>query len=86
MPNMDGFECARKILKKVKEFNQRRRPRENESMPLNDNVNVTIVALSSFTEDSMKNKARGVGMSDYMTKPIMIEELERIMNRYVFNE
>ena len=47
-------------------------------------IEIVIVALSSYTEDSMKNKAKLVGMSDYLTKPIKVQVLDEVMKRYVF--
>lgn len=47
-------------------------------------LDIKIVALTAFTEESMRARAKEVGMVDYLTKPIRAPDLKAIMDKYVF--
>ena len=67
MPEMDGFETARRI--RLGETGE-----NNREIPI---VAMTAHALSEFRE-----KAREVGMNDFITKPVDFSEFNSILRRY----
>ena len=62
MPEMDGFESARKIL-------------EFDKSPL-------IVAFTADNMPESKRKAELSGIKDFISKPVRIEELKRLIATY----
>jgi PAS domain S-box-containing protein len=66
MPQMDGIETARAI-------------RQNS----NDNSRETpIIALTAHAMKGDKELFLKAGMNDYLTKPVEIEDLQRVLNKY----
>ena len=51
----------------------REKSQKNQSTP--------IIALTAHDENEYKERAKKVGMSDYLNKPIEISEIEKIINR-----
>ena len=47
--------------------------------------NVTIVAQSAYSFSVEREKALNAGCVDYITKPIKIEKLNKIVNKYFFS-
>ena len=64
MPIMDGYEATREI---------RSWERENQ------HSEIPIVALTANALSSEKGRCRGVGMSDYASKPYKIESLQKML-------
>jgi len=62
MPEMDGFESARKITDHDK--------------------SVIIVAFTADNMPESKKKAELSGIKDFISKPVRIEELRRLLARY----
>lgn len=65
MPEMDGFEATRQILKRY----------SKEERPI-------IVAVTANAMKGDKELCKNVGMDDYISKPIRIEELKRVILKY----
>lgn len=67
MPEMDGFEAARAI-------------RRNEEAT---HAHVPIVAVTALAMKGDREKCLAVGMDDYLTKPIIYEELEKKLKQWI---
>ncbi|MEI7500406.1 MAG: response regulator [Bacteroidota bacterium] len=67
MPEMDGFEAARKI-REMEALNSARNP-------------VYICAISANTSAEDEEKCYQAGMNSYISKPFRLEELIKILNR-----
>jgi signal transduction histidine kinase/CheY-like chemotaxis protein len=65
MPEMDGFESARRIIEIDKE--------------------ALIVAFSADNMPESRRKAELSGIKDFVTKPVRIEELKRLIAKYFKN-
>lgn len=66
MPGMDGLEATRII-------------REREKLR---GGHVTIIAMTAHTMDEDKDACRDAGMDDYISKPIVFDELLSLIKRY----
>ena len=69
MPGMDGFEATSEI-----------RSREKSGL-LNEHV--PIIAFTAKAMKGDKELCMIAGMDDYLTKPVNIEDLERLTNKYL---
>ncbi len=67
MPEMDGLETTRYIRKQESEL----------QLPP-----IAIVAMTANATDDDQNICRDAGMSDYISKPIQIDKLKSILQRY----
>lgn len=70
MPIMNGFEALNIIRKKEK---------TKEKIP------IPIIALTANYEEEEKKRALIEGFNDYLTKPIILSELESILEKYLFS-
>jgi len=68
MPELDGFEATRLI-------------RSTESKVLNHEI--PIIALTAYVGDDDKAKCTAAGMNDYVSKPLVLEELKTKLTKYV---
>jgi len=68
MPEMDGFQTTKKI-------------RSGNSGVINPDV--TIIALTAHAMEGYRELCIQSGMNDYISKPVKIMEVERILNRWV---
>ena len=46
---------------------------------------VPVVAVTAYTDDSTKEKAKKFGMSDLLHKPVSHETLEGVLNKFFYN-
>jgi CheY-like chemotaxis protein len=67
MPEMDGLETTRYI---------RKQESESQLPP------IAIVAMTANATDDDQNVCRDAGMSDYISKPIQIDKLKSMLQRY----
>lgn len=67
MPVMDGFETTEHIRKDLNEANK----------------HIPVIAITSSTSISARNKARAAGMNDFITKPFNPNELYKMLEKYV---
>jgi len=67
MPGMTGYELCEHI-------------RNDKTHPANS---VPIIALTAYASNQEKEKAAGVGMNDYITKPYSPQELLSVILKYV---
>lgn len=68
MPEMDGLETTRYI---------RKQESESQLPP------IAIVAMTANATDDDQNVCRDAGMSDYISKPIQIDKLKNMLQRFV---
>ena len=71
MPNMNGTEATKKILKIEKEQNLKHTP---------------IVALTANAIKGDRERFLEAGMDEYMTKPLDRQKLIEILNKYKENK
>jgi CheY-like chemotaxis protein len=67
MPEMDGLETTRYI---------RKQESESQVSP------IAIVAMTANATDDDQNLCRDAGMNDYISKPIQIDKLKNLLQRY----
>lgn len=67
MPIKDGFDATRDI----------------RQLEANTNKHTIIVALTANALEGDREKCLQAGMDDYISKPIMAENLEQILNKYL---
>jgi PAS domain S-box-containing protein len=72
MPEMDGYSAAREIRRIEKE-----QPQAFKSQPP-----VRIVAMTANALDGDRAECLAAGMDDYVSKPVQIEELAAVLERY----
>jgi len=70
MPVMDGHTAARCITSK-----------NSEHLSLNQKV--IIIALTADNTDHAKAACKAVGMHDFLTKPVRMQQLEEIIKRWL---
>lgn len=68
MPVMDGLTATKEIRKIEKERN----------IPAEQRIKIIAITANAFDDD--RNKFFEAGMDFYMNKPVVIEELNRILN------
>lgn len=71
MPLMDGYETTRQIRAWELETGSKRTP---------------IIALTAHAMQDYREKAMGAGMDDYLTKPIIPADLEKLLALYVHSQ
>ncbi len=67
MPEMDGLETTKYIRKQESEL----------QLPP-----IAIVAMTANATDDDQNLCRDAGMNDYISKPIQIDKLKNLLQRY----
>ena len=67
MPEMDGLETTRYI---------RKQESESQITP------IAIVAMTANATDDDQNLCRDAGMNDYISKPIQIDKLKKLLQHY----
>ena len=68
MPGMDGFK-ATKIIRADPEFKHV--------------AEIPIIALTAHVLDGYRERCLEAGMNDYLSKPVMIKDLERLLSSYL---
>src|SRR5439155_20787772 len=68
MPGMDGMEATRRI-------------RETEA---GTGQRVPIVAVTAHAMEADREACFEAGMDDFLTKPVMMESLRAVLDRFVF--
>lgn len=48
--------------------------------------NLLVVAQTAYALEGEREKCLGLGCNDYVSKPIRVKEIERILNTYLFNK
>jgi two-component system, sensor histidine kinase and response regulator len=72
MPEMDGYEAAHAI----------RQAEQNLERPCPWNAPIYIIALTAHAMDGDREKCLAVGMDDYLTKPVLVPELQGALERW----
>ncbi|MEI6210104.1 MAG: response regulator [bacterium] len=74
MPEMDGYEASQRIRKL------------QESGQLAQSAPLPIIAVTAHAMQGDYEKCLAAGMDDYLPKPIRLEDLKRILDRWVKTE
>jgi len=69
MPEMDGFDATREL---------RRRERDSGRAP------VPVIALTAAAMTGDRERCLEAGMTDYLTKPVRLDALRDVLEKYVF--
>ena len=67
MPGMDGIEATQEILQILG----------------NAGLCVSIIGLSAFDQEQIKDKAIRAGMKEYVTKPITFKKMNQNFSKYI---
>ena len=73
MPRMDGFEATREL----------RRLEQEGSLAKTSSARLPIVALTANAVQGDRERCLDVGMDDYLTKPVGIEDLRKALQKWV---
>jgi two-component system sensor histidine kinase/response regulator len=74
MPEMDGFETTR-LIRQDQSNEDDGFPHEIHSIP--------IIAMTAHAMKGDRDKCINAGMDDYISKPVRLDELDRIIKRYL---
>ncbi|MBF0206207.1 MAG: response regulator [Oligoflexia bacterium] len=69
MPEMDGFETTKQI-------------RNSQTI---QNKNLPVLAITGHTSDEYKNKCFESGMNDYIEKPYLLDDLQKVITKVFKN-
>ena len=95
MPDMDGYDATQEIRRRealsVKREaslgnNQIRMTNDEQQNTLHasrDTLHVPIIAMTANTMKGDREKCLGAGMDDFVAKPVKIQELEAVLDRWV---
>ena len=72
MPVMDGYEATRHI-----------REQEQRLQAARDRAHIPIIALTANAMQGDRERCKAAGMDDYLSKPVKIDDLGRILQRWV---
>ncbi|MCC7370183.1 MAG: response regulator [Chloroflexi bacterium] len=75
MPIMDGYDATRAI-----------RHREQAASPEHTVGRVPVIAVTALAMQGARERCIDAGMDDYLTKPVMLESLERVLDRWIAGE
>jgi len=68
MPELDGYDATRRL-----------RTREvNEELP-----HMPVIAMTAHAMEGDREKCLAAGMDDYLAKPLQIEELDRVLGKWL---
>ncbi|CAD8109341.1 unnamed protein product [Paramecium sonneborni] len=67
MPSINGIQTTQKLLELSQKFG----------------INVTIIGCSAYESNEQKTECLQAGMKDYLTKPIQLNDLQRILQQYL---
>ncbi len=70
MPNMDGYECTKRIREEETKLGHRHIP---------------IIALTANALEGDRERCLATGMDDYLSKPFQIETLQAILRQFTVN-
>ena len=70
MPHLDGFDATREIRKKEKELNSKHIP---------------VIAMTAYAARGDRDNCIAAGMDDHIPKPITVNVLNDIAEKYIFN-
>ncbi|KAL8709128.1 MAG: hypothetical protein Q9220_006149 [cf. Caloplaca sp. 1 TL-2023] len=79
MPNMDGYQAAEQIFAIDRERRKQGTFAETDDGRSRRKAGVTVLAVSADVTDSAFERAREVGMEDFMPKPYKLMDLERLI-------
>ena len=68
MPEMDGYEATQRI-------------RDSKSNVLNHNIPIIAMTANAMKED--RERCFIAGMNDYISKPVMPEDIEKVIDRWI---
>ncbi|MBX7136595.1 MAG: response regulator [Oligoflexia bacterium] len=71
MPDMDGLSATQQI-----------RDSERRLAPQHADLHLPIVALTAHAFDQNRDECQQIGMDEFITKPVVKEELFRVLRRY----
>ena len=72
MPVMDGYAATRQI-----------REQEQRLQAARDRAHIPIIALTANAMQGDRERCKAAGMDDYLSKPVKIDDLGRILQRWV---
>ena len=76
MPEMDGFEATKQILKIIEAFNNKK----------NVKIKIPVIAMTAHAMRGDKEKCLESGMIDYVTKPIDQEALFKVLHKNIAHD
>jgi CheY-like chemotaxis protein len=72
MPEMDGYDAARTIRKRE----------QSSAVVSNGKAPVHIIAITANAMEGDREKCLVAGMDDYLSKPIRLQELQAVLERW----
>ena len=83
MPEMDGFEVARQI-RAVQDGWFEGLKKQDINKLLKAKRECPIVAITAHVDDSVEKKAMAVKMKEVINKPVFIDRLRQVLEKYYF--
>jgi two-component system, sensor histidine kinase and response regulator len=72
MPEMDGYEATQAI----------RQQEQSLERPCSWNAPIYIIAMTAHAMEGDREKCLAVGMNDYLSKPVLVPELQAAFERW----
>jgi signal transduction histidine kinase/DNA-binding response OmpR family regulator len=76
MPVLDGYQATQRI----RQWEREQTPAQSSGQ---DRPHLPIIALTADAFESDRQQALAVGMDDFLTKPIMVDALESLLNKWL---
>ena len=80
MPVLDGYKATRQLREREQE---REREREREREQEGEQKRTTVIGLTAYAMKGDREKCLAAGMDDYLSKPVSIEDLERVLGQWL---
>lgn len=83
MPEMDGYEATQTIRSREENGNQFGRQSKSSTGTDHSTNRIPIIAMTANAMKGDREKCLAAGMDDFVSKPVKVEELERVLAHWI---